>query len=607
MGKRVISALCMLAFVVSGATAAKVNTEKRITVDNKERKYILYVPDNVSENAPLVISLHGAGGHDTDKSPFRTSVADKEGCIVVYPQGNDQFFPVFGGYIPGWNASGEINEDTEFFKAIIKAVAEEYEIDLDRVYCCGFSNGGMMTYANASAASDIFAAFASISGFQLNEFHHHTVGERPVPFLHIHGKNDDFVKYSCMPVIRDNMVARNGCNPLPEVTDINGRFTKSVYNSEEGGFPYVYYEIDGMGHNDFTDKTEEGNSAQTMWNFMSQYTLKEPCDKTLKWRLNIDADGFDPKLHNWKVSNGGKILRYGTPKKANNADNNVYPSLQFEEGCYKLMFDSNGSDGNKIQIKISSLDDKEVLLNMIGEVGKSVVIPFAIDKYGEYKITIVKDDASDKFTSLAIHSSDVLAEAVNCEPTNIDPDKIPQEEGGVMIEIPQDQGKEYDDFTRTKMEVGSDFTTYTATGDLQIAFKMMDVDMKDCDYVVIKFAEPVEMGWHAAFWAGTETVEIPAESTEFKFELESSMLQTGKLPQICLMTLWGAPNPLVAKVTRVYKHSTNETLGVTDELHACNSQIEAYYSLSGESLASPVKGINIVRQSNGKTKKMVIF
>ncbi|MDE6522139.1 MAG: prolyl oligopeptidase family serine peptidase [Muribaculaceae bacterium] len=607
MGKRVISALCMLAFVVSGATAAKVNTEKRITVDNKERKYILYVPDNVSENAPLVISLHGAGGHDTDKSPFRTSVADKEGCIVVYPQGNDQFFPVFGGYIPGWNASGEINEDTEFFKAIIKAVDEEYKIDLDRVYCCGFSNGGMMTYANASAASDIFAAFASISGFQLNEFHHHTVGERPVPFLHIHGKNDDFVKYSCMPVIRDNMVARNGCNPLPEVTDINGRFTKSVYNSGEGGFPYVYYEIDGMGHNDFTDKTEEGNSAQTMWNFMSQYTLKDPCDKTLKWRLNIDADGFDPKLHNWKVSNGGKILRYGTPKKANNADNNVYPSLQFEEGCYKLMFDSNGSDGNKIQIKISSLDDKEVLLNMIGEVGKSVVIPFAIDKYGEYKITIVKDDASDKFTSLAIHSSDVLAEAVNCEPTDIDPDKIPQEEGGVMIEIPQDQGKEYDNFTRTKMEVGSDFTTYTATGDLQIAFKMMDVDVKDCDYVVIKFAEPVEMGWHAAFWAGTETVEIPAESTEFKFELESSMLQTGKLPQICLMTLWGAPNPLVAKVTGVYKHSTNEILGVTDELHACNSQIEAYYSLSGESLASPVKGINIVRQSNGKTKKMVIF
>ncbi|MDE7419524.1 MAG: prolyl oligopeptidase family serine peptidase [Muribaculaceae bacterium] len=454
MNKRIIIALSMLGIVAYSGMSAKVNSEKTIKVDGKERKYILYVPDNVGENPPLVFSLHGAAGHDTDRSPFRTSVADSEGCIVVYPQGNDQFFPVFGGYIPGWNSTGEVNEDTEFFKAIIKAVDNDYNIDLDRIYCCGFSNGGMMTYANTSAASDIFAAFASISGFQLNEFHHHTVGERPIPFLHIHGKSDDFVKYSCMPVIRDNMVARNGCNPVPEVTEINGKFTKSVYAAGEGGFPYVYYEIDGMGHNDFTDKTEEGNSAQTMWNFMSQYTIKDPCDKTLKWRLNIDTDGFDPKLHNWRISNGGKTFRYGTPKKANNADNNVYPSLQFEEGNYKLMFDSEGSEGNKIQIKIVSLDDNGVLLNMIGEVGKPVVIPFSIDKYGEYKITIVKDDPSDKFTSLAIHSSDIVVEAVNCEPTDIDPDDAAQEEEGVLIEIPQDQGKQYDNFTRTKMEMG---------------------------------------------------------------------------------------------------------------------------------------------------------
>lgn len=607
MGKRVISALCMLAFIASNGLAVKVNTEKKITVDNKERKYVLYVPDNVSENPPLVFSLHGASGHDTDRSPFRTSVADSEGCIVVYPQGNDQFFPVFGGYIPGWNASGEANEDTEFFKAIIKAVDDKYNIDLDRIYCCGFSNGGMMTYANASAASDIFAAFASISGFQLNEFHHHVVGERPVPFLHIHGKQDDFVKYSCMPVIRDNMVARNGCNPVPEKTDIKGKFTKSVYSAGEGGFPYVYYEIDGMGHNDFTDKTEEGNSAQTMWNFMSQYTLKDPCDKTLKWRLNIDADGFDPKLHNWKISNGGKTFRYGIPKKANNADNNVYPSLQFNAGNYKLEFESKGTEGNKIQIQLKALDDDYVLLNMIGEVGKEVVMPFSVDKYGEYKITIVKDDPEDKFTGLSIHSTDAPCVAENCEITDIDPDDNVEEEGGMLIEIPQDQGKQYDDFARTKMEKGSDYTTYTATGDLQIAFKMMDVDVKDCDYVLIKFAEPVNGGWKAAFWSGTETVDVPAGTTDFKFELEPSMLQTGILPQICLMTLWGTPNPLVAKVKGVYKHSMIEVPGGVEELRASGMHGNAtFYSLSGRSLSSPAKGISIVRLPDGIVKKLMI-
>lgn len=607
MKKRLFSALCVLALVGSHGWAAKVNTEKTIKVDGKERKYILYVPDNTSENSPLVISLHGAAGHDTDRSPFRTSVADKEGCIVVYPQGNDQFFPVFGGYIPGWNASGELNEDTEFFKTIIKAIDDEYNIDLDRIYCCGFSNGGMMTYANTSAAADIFAAFASISGFQLNEFHHHTVGARPVPFLHIHGKSDDFVKYSCMPIIRDGMVARNGCNPIPEQTNIAGKYTKSIYAAGEGGFPYVYYEIDGMGHNDFTEKTEEGNSAQTMWNFMSQYTLKDSCDKTLKWRLNIDAEGFEPKLHNWKVSNGGKIFCFGTPRKANNADNNVYPSLQFNAGNYSLMFDSEGTNGNKIQICIASLDGEGVLLNIIGEVGKPVVMPFSIDKYGEYKITIVKDDAADKFTSLAIHSTDNPAEAINSEATDINPDDLKEEESGTLVEIPQDQGRQYDDFGRTKMEVGDEYTTYTASGDLQIAMKMMDVDVKDCDYVLIKFAEPVKGGWHAAFWSGTDTMDVPAGTTDLKFEFEPSMLQTGVLPQLCLMTLWGAPNPLVAKVLGVYKHSTIDVPGSVKNLQSdvVNGNA-AYYSLSGLHLDSPAKGINIVRQPDGIVKKLIV-
>ena len=597
----------MLAITVFGTWSAKVNKEKSIIVDNKERKYVLYVPDKVSENPPLVISLHGAAGHDTDRSPFRTSVADSEGCIVVYPQGIDQFFPVFGGYIPGWNASGEVNEETEFFKAIIDAVDEEYNIDRNRIYCCGFSNGGMMTYANTSAAADIFAAFASISGFPLNEFHQRTVGVRPVPFLHIHGKNDDFVKYSCMPVIRDNMVARNGCNPVAEVTNVSGRFTRSDYAPGPGGFPYIYYEIDGMGHNDYTDKTEEGNSALTMWRFMSRYSLNDECDRSLKWRLNIDADGFEPREHNWKVSNGGRTFRYGIPKKANNDDNNVYPSLQFNAGSYKLVFNSKGAAGNKIQIQLKNLDDNSVILNMKGDTGKQVVMPFAVDKYGEYKITIVKDDAADIFTSLAIHSTDSPAEAENCEAADIDPDDMPEEEDGMLIEIPQDQGRQYDDFTRTRMEKGPDYTTYTATGDLQIAFKMMDIDVRDCDYVLIKFAEPVEGGWNAAFWSGTETMAVPAASTEFRFELEPAMLQTGRLPQICMMTLWGAPNPLVAKVTGVYKHSIIDEPGSTDEIITANPQAApSYYSLSGESLRSPAKGINIVRQPDGTAKKVLI-
>ncbi|MDE6280152.1 MAG: hypothetical protein K2M05_09300 [Paramuribaculum sp.] len=271
------------------------------------------------------------------------------------------------------------------------------------------------------------------------------------------------------------------------------------------------------------------------------------------------------------------------------------------------MFESEGTEGHKIHIQLKDLNDNHVLLNMIGEVSKPVVMPFAVDKYGEYKITIVKDDAADKFTHLAIHSTDSQADAINSEVTDIDPDNIPEEEDGILVEIPQDQGQQYDDFARTLMEKGPDYTTYTANGDLQIAFKMMDIDVTDCDYILIKFAEPVNRGWNVAFWTGTGSVELPAESTEFRFDLEPSMIQSGKLPQICLLTLWGASKPLVAKVAGVYKHSTIDDWGKIDEIKASQPQATpTYYTIYGQPLSHPTKGITIIRHPDGTVKKLLI-
>lgn len=604
--KKILSSLILLAVSVSSSLAAKVNEEFSITVDGLTRKYILYVPDNVTANPPLVFSLHGASGHDTDRSPFRTSVADAEGCIVVYPQGENQYFPVFGGSIPGWNATGEANEDLRFFKAIIEQVASEYPVDRSRIYCCGFSNGGMMTYSNASSAADIFAAFASISGFQLNEFHHRPTGARPVPFLHIHGKADDFVKYSCMPVIRDNMVARNGCHPVPQVTTVEGQYRCSIYEAGEGGFPYVYYEIDGMGHNDYTDKTPDGNSAQTMWNFMSQYTLEDQCDTTLKWRLNIDTEGFEPREHNWKVSADETRYVYGTPKKANNVDNNVYASLQFEKGNYRLTFEATGESGHKMYVMVETLDGTSVLFCKSGEVGKKVVIPFEVPEYTEYKMTIVKTSSDDRFTAFAIHSTDGPVPAENCE-DDVLPEEIPGQETGHLIEIPQDQGTQYDNFARTAFVPGQDYNTYTASGDLQIAFKMMDIDVKDCDYVLVRFAEPVVAGWKLAFWEGNSLTDVPEGTVEYKFELEPSMLSSGILPQICMMTFFGGYTaPLVAKVEGVYKHSLLDDPTSVSVVNSDDAASAVCYTLSGTRLTSLRKGLNIVKADNGTVKKVMV-
>lgn len=393
--------------------AAKVDKNVNMTIDGETRKYQLYVPANAKDNCALVVSLHGANGHSTDKSPFRTDVADKEGCIVVYPQGKQTAFPVgFGGSTTGWTSTGEDNFDAAFLKKIIEDVAKTYKIDRQRIYCCGFSNGGMMTYAMSNAMSNVFAAFASISGFQLNEFHFRHTGWRPVPFLHIHGKADNFVKYSLMPAIVDDMVARLGACPVPKKTTVSGKYTKSVYEAGEGGFPYVYYEIDGMGHNDFTTNTEDNSSAQTMWNFFKQYTLDTPCDTTLKWAPRIETEKFAPKSHGWTMNSTTTLLKFGgtqnTQKTGSEGNQNVYRSLQFETGKYKLCFKSEGEAGKTIGVKIEKLTgQKNAVLAATVNVGEAVSLPFEVtDGWGEYKITLTRPTKEDVITvtDLRIHS-----------------------------------------------------------------------------------------------------------------------------------------------------------------------------------------------------------
>ena len=392
--------------------AAKVEKDVTIKVDGENRTYKLYVPNNIEDNCPFVLSLHGAGGGSNDKSPFGTDVADWAGCIVAYPQGKPTPFPIgFGGSANGWTATGEDNFDVKFLKAVIEDVASRYKIDRKRLYCCGFSNGGMMTYAMSNVCSDIFAAFASISGYPINEFHLRHTGWRPVPFLHIHGKADNFVLYEKMPAIVDEMVARMGANPVPKKTIVNGKYTKSIYEAAEGSFPYVYYEMDGMGHSPYTGNTDEGNSSKTMWNFFKQYTLDTPCDTTLKWCPRIEEEGYTPKNHGWTMNSQKTLLKFGGTQY-NTTNKNVYRSLQFDNGFYKLHFKSEGSDTIQIAVNIQKLTGKKnlILSDTISANGEANLYFKVEDGWGEYKLTITRPSSTDVITITDIVINSVTEE-----------------------------------------------------------------------------------------------------------------------------------------------------------------------------------------------------
>lgn len=521
------------------AKAAQVNTEKTISVNGTTRSYILYVPDNLASSPALVFSLHGASGHSTDRSPFRTSVADSKGCIVVYPQGANQYFAVFGGTTTGWNASGEPNEDLDFFKAIISEVTAAYpQIDKNRIYCTGFSNGGMMVYSNSNTASDIFAAFASISGYPINEMHLHHSGARPVPFLHIHGKADDFVKYSLMGTIRDNMVARNGCNPVPTVTK-GTNYTKSFYAAGYNSFPYVYYEIDGMGHNDYTSYTEDGNSALTMWNFISNYKLTDTCDRTLKWNPNLDLNGFEPSEHGWTVTDGTKFV-YGDATTTQN----VSHSLQFEKGDYQLRILTTGTSSNKVKIKLASTSGTQVLYKYVN-IGTKAYIPFSIPEYGEYTITIIKDASTDKFSILGIYMTSSAWSGAE-EITGNDIITVTEEVPFTQT----DSGT-----TRCSMSTSNGVTTFTTknNSDVEVVYKMLNVDVSGYSKVIVNFAEATTQEFLSVF--GTQWITLPAGTTSYTYDIASG---TTKLDEISLISLW-KPAGITVKVKSVQLYKEVET------------------------------------------------
>ena len=146
---------------------------------------------------PLVISFHGAGSNaEVMRSYTRMDpVADRDGYIVVYPNGSSGF----QGRFLTWNAGNCCGpaamlqvDDVGFTLMVLDDVAGRVAVDRSRVYATGLSNGAMMAYRFAAEASDRVAAVAGVAGtMSVTSF----APRRPVPLMHIHSTSDHIARY----------------------------------------------------------------------------------------------------------------------------------------------------------------------------------------------------------------------------------------------------------------------------------------------------------------------------------------------------------------------------------------------------------------------------
>lgn len=152
--------LFIAAIIVSLATApfAQTTVTKTFTVNGTTHSCVWHVPSGISK-PPVVFFVHGANGSGgTFESETKgDAVADKEKFIAVYPSASSS----------GGTGTWDDMQGTTyfpFFLAVIDTLDARYQIDRNRTYMTGFSQGGMISFAASCSYSNVFAAVAPVSG-----------------------------------------------------------------------------------------------------------------------------------------------------------------------------------------------------------------------------------------------------------------------------------------------------------------------------------------------------------------------------------------------------------------------------------------------------------
>jgi polyhydroxybutyrate depolymerase len=282
------------------------------------RTYAIYVPSayDPAEPLPVVITLHGRFGSGAGTAGYTrmNEIAEREGFIGLYPDGllnPGATYP----YDTGWNYMlgspyTRITEpdDGAFIITLLDDLALDLNIDPQRIYVDGLSNGGFMVHHLACNYPDRFAAFGTVAAsayFSIEQTCDHTT---PVSMVIIHGTADDNIPWDgrtetingqefmiSYPVL-DTLAfwtIHNGCNPDAIEEGEIAQSGKSPETSVRtltlsdcpNGAEMQLYGIVGGGHNwpgiydeDATwvnprQLNMDINAGEVLWEFFSRHTL----------------------------------------------------------------------------------------------------------------------------------------------------------------------------------------------------------------------------------------------------------------------------------------------------------------------------------------------
>ncbi|MEO8497455.1 MAG: PHB depolymerase family esterase [Planctomycetota bacterium] len=277
---------------------------RTLKVDEQERSYLVHIPTSYDHNkpTPAVLILHGISTNAAITVSFTgmSKKSDEAGFIAVYPNGTG-----LGPFLM-WNAGGRKNkltegraDDVKYVGLLLDDLATVANVDSQRVYATGMSNGGMMCYRLAAELSDRIAAIAPVAGtVAIDE----SKPKRPVPVMHFHGKADNIVpfdglgknapKFLPFKSVEESIVIWcqiDGCPAAPTITEFPDKeddgttVQQKRYGPGKDGAEVVLIVIEGGGHTwpgrkppiEFLgESTLDISANDLMWKFFQKHPMK---------------------------------------------------------------------------------------------------------------------------------------------------------------------------------------------------------------------------------------------------------------------------------------------------------------------------------------------
>ena len=340
-----------------------------------DRRFYLYVPNNYSVNlpTPIVFNFHGGGGNPISYMNYTSDMrglAEANNFILIYPEAIAD--PSTGSI--SWidkATSGAPRDETLFIDAIINSINSNYSIDLDRIYACGYSEGGIFSYELACRLNNKIAGIASVSGSMLSDSERSNLGfsdclpQHPTAIMLIPGTNDSNAHslyqgccldwgldsyYLSVNEITDYWTNFNSTDSNPSVSDVSNTNTtdgstvqRKIWSNGQGGVEVQELKIIGGGHEwPGTSGNMDVNANNEIWQFLSKFDKNGMIDTLNIEELQMPISVIPNPFNDYFIIEGAEnelieLYDLRGRKVQSRLNNNVFNTESLKRGVYILI------------------------------------------------------------------------------------------------------------------------------------------------------------------------------------------------------------------------------------------------------------------------------